>query len=293
MEFTVGSFQVKDTANVNLAGAGSNILDLNLLTSFSNQVIASKNLQLNLKSSPQIALGPLKYGVNIEKSLQLKGLDRLQGITVSGATLLDQTSPDGTNMVANCVIPNPSSFTIQIGNLTADITIGPMKLGTTTLRDLTLQPGNNEVKIFTQLNPLLLAARPVVSMVLATPNLDISLTFTSVVFDGQRVSWLEKPLNDLSPFTARLNAQSGSSGPTGPDIANGIINTLTGLLGGGQSNPVQNNPVQTTPGQTTPGQTAPVQNGTPQPNTSPQNEVGKVINGFLGGISKLLPLSFP
>ncbi|KAK6538273.1 hypothetical protein TWF694_011152 [Orbilia ellipsospora] len=275
MDFTLGDFQIKDTADVKLTAASSKVLDLDLLTSFSSQVIANQNLQLDIKSSPEIAIGPLKYGVNIEKTLQLKGLDRLQGITVSGAKLLDQATADGTNMIANTVIPNPSSFTIQIGNLTADIAIGAIKLGTTVIRDLILHPGDNEVQIFTQLNPLLLIGRPIVSTILATPNLNIALTFTSVVFDGQHVSWLEKPLNQLSPFTATLNPQAGSSGSIGSDILGTITNSLSQLLGAGQSTPVQ------------------VGTGTPPQSNSPQNQVGNIINGFISGISKLLPVPLP
>ncbi|KAF3933817.1 hypothetical protein ABW20_dc0109786 [Dactylellina cionopaga] len=114
MNLAVGGLQVKDTFDLNVTGSDTEILDGEVYEQFSRKVLNDKELQLGIKSEPQLEIGSLRYRVNFQKTLQVKGLNGLKGITISNSTILERPMEDGTNMVAIGVIPNPSSFILEI-----------------------------------------------------------------------------------------------------------------------------------------------------------------------------------
>ncbi|KAK6525142.1 hypothetical protein TWF694_005288 [Orbilia ellipsospora] len=249
LSMPVDDFKVENTFDLNVVGASSQILDANAYESFATQIVSQRNIQVGLVSTPDISIGPLKYRVNFQKSIQLQGLNMLQGMTLSNSTILKTPMPDGTNMLNDCTIPNPSSFKMELGNLTADIYLGPAKIGFTTIKDLTLYPGDNKIQVFNHLNPLLVASPTITNAFLSIPNINITLMFTSVIFDGQSIGWLQQPLQKLSPFFATMNP-GPSGGPKLPISLDQIEAMLARILNGssgtkntasnGGGNPVAN-----------------------------------------------------
>ncbi|KAK6361034.1 hypothetical protein TWF730_007149 [Orbilia blumenaviensis] len=204
----VGQAPVKDVFSINVTGSETPILNQDIFQEFSSQVLKNNVINLGLRANPapNIGIGPLKFPVKFQKVLQLRGFNMLKGITLTNATVLTTPLEDGTNMVGDGVIPNPSSFVMQVGELTTNITVAGLALGFSVIKDLVLYPGDNKVKIFTHLSDEW-SGSPLVSSVVSQSNVNITLTITSVIFNGAHVPWLEKPMSDLSPFYALMNPE--------------------------------------------------------------------------------------
>jgi hypothetical protein len=61
--------------------------------------------------------------------------------------LLTESLPDGANAYGNVTIPNPSVMTMELGNVSFDMTVNGLFIGNATMPDLTLRPGNNSYPI--------------------------------------------------------------------------------------------------------------------------------------------------
>ncbi|KAF3913351.1 hypothetical protein ABW20_dc0105147 [Dactylellina cionopaga] len=206
MTLSVGELQIKETITINVTGAETKILDQAGYNSFSAQVLNSQSLTLGIRSNPQVNVGSIKFHVDYKKTVELKGLNGLKGILLTNPQILETPMADGTNMVTDGMIPNPSSFTLQVGDLTVDISAGPLKLGWSVVKNLTLHPGNNNVKIYNHIDPLLVDT-PIFMASVKAKNTNITLTANSTVYNGEHIDWLEKPLRDAPPVIAILNPQ--------------------------------------------------------------------------------------
>ncbi|KAJ6257382.1 hypothetical protein Dda_8271 [Drechslerella dactyloides] len=209
MTLGVGELQAQNTMVINVTGADTKILNATVYQQFSKDVLSRSNFTLGIKSRPMLKVGAMKYPVQFDKTIQLKGFNGLKGITITNPVVLNGSNvmADGTNLLTDAVIPNPSSFTMQIGDLTTNIAIESLDLGFSVIKNLTLYPGNNPVKIFNHINAGLMAL-PTFSSILSQPNINITLKMNSTVFGGQHVTWLETPLRETSPFYAIMNPTS-------------------------------------------------------------------------------------
>ncbi|KAK6359095.1 hypothetical protein TWF696_000262 [Orbilia brochopaga] len=209
MTLGVGELQAQNKMAINVTGADTKILNATVYQEFSKQVLSRSNFTLGIRSQPTLQVGALHYPVNFEKTIRLQGFNGLKGITITNPVVLNGSSvmADGTNLLTDAVIPNPSSFTMQIGDLTTDISIESLQLGFSVIKNLTLYPGNNPVKIYNHINPGLMAL-PTFSTILDQPNINITLKMNSTVFNGEHVTWLETPLRETSPFYAIMNPTS-------------------------------------------------------------------------------------
>ncbi|KAK6337662.1 hypothetical protein TWF730_003054 [Orbilia blumenaviensis] len=206
MTLSVGRLDIKDTLTINVTDVVTEILDKPAYDLFSAQVLDNEKLSLGIRSNPEVNVGAIKFKVDYQKTVELKGLNGLKGIELFNPEILEEPLEDGTNMVTDGVIPNPSSFTLQVGDLTVDISVGPQKLGWSVVKDLTLYPGDNHVKIYNHINPTLIKS-PLFLFSIEEPNTEITLTANSTVYNGEHISWLEKPLHAAPPVIALLNPQ--------------------------------------------------------------------------------------
>ncbi|KAF3906891.1 hypothetical protein ABW21_db0209544 [Orbilia brochopaga] len=208
MQLSIGGLKVADTFTINVSDVATNIMNQDAYLQFSEQVLRNPSLDLGVRSSPEVHVGAIKFHVDYQKTVQLKGLNGLAGIKLYNPTILDTPMEDGTNMVTDGIIPNPSSFTLQVGDLTVDMALKAinMELGYSVVKDLTLRPGDNKVKIYNHVKDELIKNLLFTSS-LKSKNTEITLTANSTVYDGEHIMWLEKPLHDAPPVVAILNPQ--------------------------------------------------------------------------------------
>jgi len=133
----------------------------------------------------------------------VSGLDSFKGFSISDSTLQLPPLPDGTNMVGNASLPNPSVLTIEIGTLTLDIKAGDLVIGNATLEDLTIYPGNNKHPlkavldfdiIFAHLGTVLKSQ----ASLLKTGNLTLDTITKSVVWENETVPYYTKVMSELT-----------------------------------------------------------------------------------------------
>lgn len=208
MTLSVGQLQVEDTFTINVTGEATEILNKDAYDAFSAQVLGLETLELGVRSNPQLNVGSIKFNVDYNKVVPLRGLNGLRGITLHNASILNETLEDGTNMIVDGIIPNPSSFTLQCGDLTVDTSVAGQALGYAVIKDLTLRPGDNHVKISQHIPPETLErGRILIEFTLGAPNTEVTLTANSTVYNGQHISWLEKPLREAGPVIAIMNPE--------------------------------------------------------------------------------------
>jgi hypothetical protein len=149
-------------------------------------------------------------------------LDSFTGFSISDSTLLLPALSDGTNLIGNATLPNPSVLTIEIGTIILDIYSGSLLIGNATLEGLTLKPGNNTnpisgvldlKKILGNLGEVLKSQ----ASALKTGNLALDTITRSVVWNGTEVPYYTKVMHELT-----LSANVG--------LVSTLKNTLHALL---------------------------------------------------------------
>ncbi|EPS40911.1 hypothetical protein H072_5211 [Dactylellina haptotyla CBS 200.50] len=206
MVLPVGELDVKDRISIDLEGLDTNILNQDLFQQFSTNVLRNEFVSLGIRSNPQptVNIGAMKILVDFRKTVTVKGFNMMRGITITKSTLLDTPLADGTNMLSEGNIPNPSDFTMEVGDLTGNITIGLIPIGFSVIKNLTLRPGDNKVLFNVHVNPLL-NILPFITNIIIQQNVNLLVDINSVVSNGQHVTWLENPMAAISPLTVVMN----------------------------------------------------------------------------------------
>ncbi|KAL4730063.1 hypothetical protein ACLX1H_002093 [Fusarium chlamydosporum] len=95
---------------------------------------------------------PRKYDVTFKKTVELKGLNHFAGTEVTDGHIGFGDGKDEPNFNGTTVIPNASVFTLDNGNVTFTNFVGDVEVGTLTIPNLVLKPGDNVVNITASMN---------------------------------------------------------------------------------------------------------------------------------------------
>ncbi|KAF4949838.1 hypothetical protein FSARC_13376 [Fusarium sarcochroum] len=95
---------------------------------------------------------PRKYGVTFKKTVELKGLNHFAGTEVTDGHIGFGNGEDAPNFNGTTTIPNASVFTLDNGNVTFTNFVGDIAVGTLTIPNLVLKPGDNVVNITASMN---------------------------------------------------------------------------------------------------------------------------------------------
>ena len=130
-------------------------------------------------------------------------LNSFTGFSISDSTLLLRPRSDGTNLIGNATLPNPSVLTIEIGTIILDIYSGSLLIGNATVEGITLKPGNNTYPIHGVLDlKMILGKLGVVlksqASALKTGNLALDTITRSVVWNGTEVPYYTKVMHELT-----------------------------------------------------------------------------------------------
>jgi hypothetical protein len=75
------------------------------------------------------------------------GLNKLSGLNITDVRILsgkDEILSDGSNLIANVSIPNPSVMTLDLGNVTMNLAVNGTAIGYALIPNLFLRPGENK-----------------------------------------------------------------------------------------------------------------------------------------------------
>ena len=95
--------------------ADTEIADLDAFTVFNKALLASETLKIRVQGRTGLHEGKFPTAhVNYNHTVTMKGLNKLQGFNVTSFQIMLSPEPDGTNMVGQAFIPNPSVATIHL-----------------------------------------------------------------------------------------------------------------------------------------------------------------------------------
>jgi len=172
------------------------VVDINKETSgaldeFAAALMGNVTLKLSIKGKTKLRLGSLKMNVDYNEDVETAGLNHLDGMVITQIKTQKNTT---ANMVGDVMIPNPSVFTLHMGDVGLTIGNGQAVVGNGTLPNLTLRPGNNTYPFLG-----LVGAENVASVArLALTGGKLVIGSTGSYVDGKKVPWLSKPLEAMT-----------------------------------------------------------------------------------------------
>lgn len=114
------------------------------------------------------------------------GLNGLQSFSLLSFNVLNTTESDGTNAIGTVSIPNPTVMTIALGNVTLSLSVNGTGIGTATLSDLVLEPGNNTKMMRAEVYQLVVAA---IVMERQNTIIPVDIRGNTSTFEGRQIPY--------------------------------------------------------------------------------------------------------
>ncbi|KAL9603892.1 MAG: hypothetical protein Q9219_000830 [cf. Caloplaca sp. 3 TL-2023] len=169
------------------------ILDIESFTDYNTQILTKEIVDVIVKGRTKLHEMRLPVTtVDYHKTLHMRGLNGLAGFNVTSFEIKLIPEPDGANMIGIVYIPNPSVLTITMGNVTFNNYVDDDFIGTTSLSDLVLRPGNNTIPMRSTVNQTLVIEK--VTGTYKDGMLPVDIIGNSSVYDGQHLEYFEKAL---------------------------------------------------------------------------------------------------
>ena len=177
------------------------------LNAWLTDMLYSKQTDISVKGKTRAHLGALNFNIKLDKTVRINALNELSGFALKDAQIKLPPDEDGTNLIGNLTLPNWSDLTIFLGNLTFNANAGDLRIGTTSVFDVLLPPGNSTLPFRGQLflDELMDNVLDVLgsqSTALTQGALELVVSGNKTTIDGQHITYLENVLNP-----ARIHAQ--------------------------------------------------------------------------------------
>ncbi|RAL12119.1 uncharacterized protein BO97DRAFT_71238 [Aspergillus homomorphus CBS 101889] len=192
----IPNFKAHDGVQVDV-DQGVNITDTAAFAEFSKAVILNKEIQLNVYGKADLKEGSLPTTkITYNKTTTIKGLNKLEGFELVDLSISTSVK-SGNNGKGTVYIPNPSPFTITMGNVTLDLSVNGTAIGKSYLTDLTIHPGNNTLPMTANVSTLTVAG-----MLGSYPTLmiPVDIVGNASVYNGEELPYFTEALaaNKLS-----------------------------------------------------------------------------------------------
>ncbi|KAL8928815.1 MAG: hypothetical protein Q9208_001593 [Pyrenodesmia sp. 3 TL-2023] len=200
------------------------ITDMDAFVDYNTQLLTKESVDLVIKGRTKLHQGRLPViTVDYHKTITMKGIVKLspsskaQSFNITSFSIKLIPEPDGANMVGTIYIPNPSVMTITMGNVTFNNYVDGDFIGTSTLSDLVLRPGNNTLPMRSTVNQTLVIGK--VTAKYQDGLLPVDIVGNSSVYEGQHLEYFEKALQSnrqhiVLDVGAALAAVRGGGGGT-------------------------------------------------------------------------------
>jgi len=141
------------SANVYIKNQTLQLTDDAAYANFCKAILGQEEFELVITGRPK--LHEMKFpviNVDYHPVVTMKGLNNLNGISITNVSVPKTTQSDGANMIGNVTIPNTSVLTIELGDVSTNLYVLGTFLGTSALSALTLYPGNNTFPMRSKVN---------------------------------------------------------------------------------------------------------------------------------------------
>ncbi|KFG86021.1 hypothetical protein MANI_010345 [Metarhizium anisopliae] len=174
------------------------ITDQNALQQFNHALFQNHTLRISMygKTSVKPAGMSKKYPVNVRKTIEFNGLNRLNGTKLQNTSLsLDRDAP---NFNATAIIVNPSYYTLDMGNVTLQSFADGQPVGNVAIANLLLRPGKNMFPIETRINQTRIAQIVERPAYCTTGNVPFKLQGKRIQSHGEDITWLASSLSNAN-----------------------------------------------------------------------------------------------
>lgn len=212
-----------------------------------NGFFENEEVDLNVRGQgATIYLGALKSHPKIDKSIKIKGLNKLKGMDLSRLEILFPPK-DGINIKGDIVLPNPSPLVLGLGDSSFTLLSGDIKLGYISVKDVVLQVGNNTNAFegYLDLNAIVENLSTFLnsqSVALGEGKVELNVTGNRTTYNGETVQLTQTVLNQqtlsmrvsivtlLSDIVTGL-INSGGKVSDGPENGSMFIKAISGVFG--------------------------------------------------------------
>lgn len=117
--------------------------------------------------------------------------------------MLSTPEADGTNVVGNLTLPNPSTITINFGDLIFNTSIADIPIGNVTVSNAKLVYGNNTVPFTGNIDVNTVVNNINAISANASSNGDVQMVISGgqCLIDGQHITYVESALEGISLAT--------------------------------------------------------------------------------------------
>ncbi|KAJ5712350.1 hypothetical protein N7493_008818 [Penicillium malachiteum] len=203
VQFTIPGQKIKGNHTMGISDNFTTLDNMTAWDLFLHQVVFEEETTLAVAGSTNAYIGVLKSHVHLNKNIKTPGLNKFNGFSISDATVVLPAESDGTNLIGNTTLPNPTVMTLEVGTLTLDVKAGNLTIGNVTVEDVTLVPGDNVFPMkgtldFTTIIKNLAAVIKSEATAIKAGNLSINAITTSVVWNGTEVPYYTDILSQLT-----------------------------------------------------------------------------------------------
>ena len=195
------------------------IADLAAFTAYNVAVLNDATVQVDVNGTT--TLHEMKFpdtNVAYNTTTTLNGLNKFPGFNITSFSVKLPPEADGTNMVGEVYIPNPSVLTLHMGNVTfgnflpATPYSSAYFIGNSTLEDVVLVPGNNTITMKSVINQTLVL--DAIGLVYKDGILPIDIVGATSIYNGQHLTYFEAALQSLTQHV-KLDVGSALKAATG------------------------------------------------------------------------------
>lgn len=180
---------------------------LDAFVDYNKVVMGSEEFVVHLDGKTKLKLGGLPLmSVNYNKKVTLKGLNKLKGLNIIDLQILfgnDKVLPDGSNLIGNVTIPNPSTYALDLGNVTMDLSVDGQNIGYSLIPNMKLNPGDNKVPMQTTIKNLL-GMISLIKSKYTNAIIPLDIVGNSSIYSGQHLSYYEAAIK-LNTIRVDLN----------------------------------------------------------------------------------------
>lgn len=239
LDVTLPAQHVKGNTDINIQNQSQPILNASEAVKWLGNVVDSDKVDISIKSSLTVRLGALNSNPTLDKTVELPGLRKLSGMTISSLKLNLGAAKGSDNAQGTMIIPNWGVLDLFLGDVTFDLLSADLKLGSVMLPSLTLNRGNNTCSfsgtleiptIISNLGPVLNAQ----AQYIKEGNLQLGARASSVMLNGAHITIVEQvlmPRTILFPVSIvqlLIDVVGGiiPGGGNGTDIIGNVVGVL-------------------------------------------------------------------
>lgn len=219
----VPAHKIRGKTEINIRKETVTIQNHTELNKWLRRAVYHKKTNISVKAETTARWGAIKAHIKINKTASLDGLDQLSGLRIDSMALIKAKENNGNNFQGTFILPNHSPLSIGLGNLTLNTWAGDVRIGSATVTDAYLEPGNNTIPFTGQIfldAVMMNSAAILASQSSYLPNgyLELGISGNSTIANGEHITYVEDVLNGI-----RLKAQLHEN-----EVLSGLATSLIG-----------------------------------------------------------------